>query len=223
MFRLWAFGAFCRWPLTFPERRFGSQKEIGHKALAVPSIPTATGGSFREGISVTDYSTALIAAVTAMAGWGGSVITGGFRTRELGKSHKRDDAALMRAKVDELFSELDALQNLASEQIVTAVGVLNRRDVADAKIEKLNLGRIRSLVTLYLPDLAASVAAYDEKCNELIKTLRADLQNTDMDNKTATFGHVVLAAQLTTNLCNELRGLLTEKAGEIGASIRNAK
>jgi len=168
-----------------------------------------------------DYSTAAIAAITALAGWGGSVITGSFRMRELNKAHKRDDAALMRAKVDELFSELDALQNLASEQIVTAVGVLDRRDAADAKIEKLNLGRIRSLVTLYLPDLAASVATYDEKCNELIKTLRADLQNKDMDNISASFGHVVLAGQLTTNLCNELRGLLTDKASEIGASIRN--
>ncbi len=170
-----------------------------------------------------DYSTAAIAAITALAGWGGSVITGGFRMRELKKAHKRDDATLMRAKVDELFSELDALQNLASEQIVTAVGILNRRDAADAKIEKFNLGRIRSLVTLYLPELAASVATYDEKCNELLKTLRADLQNDDMDNMSATFGHVVLAGQLTTNLCNELRGLLTEKASEIGAPIRTAK
>jgi hypothetical protein len=171
---------------------------------------------------MADYSTALIAAITAFAGWGGSVITSGFRMRELGKTHKRDDAALMRVKVDELFSELDALQNLASEQIVTAVAVLNRKDVADAKIEKLNLGRIRSLVTLYLSDLAVAITAYDEKCDELIRALRADLQNEGMDNTTATFGHVILAGQLTTNLCNELRGLLTEKASEIGASIRKA-
>lgn len=169
-----------------------------------------------------DYSTALIAAVTAMAGWGGSVITGGFRTRELRQSQTREDAALMRAKVDELFSEIDALQNLSSEQIVTAVGILDRRDAVNAKIEKLNLGRIRSLVTLYFPDLAAIVAVYDKDCNELIRKLRADLQNEGMDKMTAMYGHVVQVAQVTSNLCNELRILLTEKTSEIGATIRNA-
>lgn len=172
---------------------------------------------------MVDYSTALIAAITAMAGWGGSVIAGGFRTRELSQSQKREDAAQMREKVDKLFSELDALQNLLSEQIVTAVGILDRKDAAGAKIEKLNLGRVRSLVSLYFPDLAAMVTVYDDNCNELIRTLRADLQNEDMDKMTAMYGHVVRVGQVTSNLCNELQISLTKRAGEIGASIRDAR
>ncbi|MBY0284325.1 MAG: hypothetical protein K2W81_10220 [Sphingomonas sp.] len=171
---------------------------------------------------MVDYSTALIAAITAMAGWGGSVITGRFRTRELSQSQRRDDAALMRAKVDELFSELDALQNVSSEQIVVAISILDRKDAAGAKIEKLNLGRIRSLVSLYFPDLAAMVTVYDENCNGLIRTLRADLQNEGMDKMTAMYGHVIQASQLTSNLCNELRVSLTKSATKIGTSIRRA-
>lgn len=63
---------------------------------------------------MTDYGTVAIAAITALARWGGSVIAGGFRMRELDKSHARDDMALMRTKVDELFSELDLIQIVAS-------------------------------------------------------------------------------------------------------------
>lgn len=172
---------------------------------------------------MADYSTALIAGITALAGWGGGFITGSFRMWELGKSHQRDDAALMRSSVGELFSELDLLQNLASQQIVTAIGILDRRDATGAKIEKFNLGRIRSLVALYFPDLAAVVANYDEKCSELIMTLRADLQNEGMDKMSAMYGHVVQAGQLTTNLCEDMRRLLTKKASEISASIRGAR
>jgi hypothetical protein len=171
---------------------------------------------------MVDYGTVAIAAITALAGWGGSVIAGGFRMRELRRSHGRDDSALLRTKVEELFVELDALQAAASQQIVTAMGILDRRDPAGATVEKFNLGRIRSLVTLYFPALAAAVATYDAKCGALIKTLRADLQDPDMDKITAMYGHVVQAGQLTSNLCEELRGSLTDGAGVIGASIRGA-
>lgn len=171
---------------------------------------------------MVDHGTVAIAAITALAGWGGSVIAGGFRMRELRKAHGRDDSALMRTKVEELFVELDAIQAAASQQIVTAMGILDRRDPAGATIEKFNLGRIRSLVTLYFPNLARMVATYDAKCGELIRTLRTDLQDPDMDKITAMYGHVAQAGQLTSNLCEELRGALTDEAEAIGASIRGA-
>ena len=146
---------------------------------------------------MADYSTALIAAITVMAGWGACVIAGSFRTRELNHSQRREDAALTRAKVDELFSELDALQTLSSEQIVTAVGILERREAADSKIEKINLGRIRSLATIYFPHFAAMITVYDENCIKLLKTLRTDIKNEGIDKINAMYDHIVEAGQLT--------------------------
>lgn len=100
------------------------------------------------------------------------------------------------------------------------MGVLQRRDAAGATTEKFKLGRMRSLVALYFPELAAALATYDEECSRLARTLRADLQDAGMDKLTAMYGHIVQAGQATSNPCDELRGLLTEKAGAIGISIR---
>lgn len=100
--------------------------------------------------------------------------------------------------------------------------MLNRKEVGGKPFEKFNLGKTRALATLYFPALANALNAYDTKCDELIKQLRSDLQNKEMDNMTVMYGHVILAAQLTSNLCNEVRQLLNAEAAHVGASIRNS-
>lgn len=171
---------------------------------------------------MADWETVAIATITALAGISGSVIAGQFRIREQAKSHRRDDASLIRSKVEELFSELDAIQAASSQQMVSALEMLNRKEPIGKPFEKFNLGRTRSLATLYFPALATALQVYDTKCDELIRNLRIDLQNEDMDNTTAMFGHVILAAQLTSNLCNEIRQLLNTEADQVGASIRKS-
>ena len=171
---------------------------------------------------MADWETVAIATITALAGISGSVIAGQFRIREQAKSHRRDDASLIRSKVEDLFSELDAIQAASSQQMVAAVEMLNRKEVVGKPFEKFNLGKTRSLATLYFPALAAALNAYDTKCDELILQLRSDLQNEDMDNMTAMYGHVILAGQITSNLCNEVRQLLNAEAAQVGASIRNS-
>lgn len=171
---------------------------------------------------MVDYGTVAIATITALAGWGGGVITGGFRMQELSKTHVRDDAVLVRAKVEELFCELDAIQSVASQQIVIAMRVLDRGKATGVTIEKFNLGKVRSLVSLYFPDLSATLSEYDKKCEELVLTLRADLQNEDMNKMTAMYGHVIMAGQVTSNLIEKLRVLLADQAHKIGGPIRSA-
>ncbi len=170
---------------------------------------------------MVDWSTVLIAAISAGAGLGGSVIAGHFNLRVVTKSHRRDDVALIRAKVEELYAELDYVQNLSNVSAAGAMAAINAQAAPQEKFDTINLGKIRSIVGLYFPTCQTAIGAFDQQAAENAKTLRVDLEEKKLNPLTAGFSYLLLECQSRTRMCGELRELLDKQADVIGKSVRD--
>jgi hypothetical protein len=169
---------------------------------------------------MADWSTVVIAAITALAGMGGSIIAGRYNLRVLSKTHRRDDAAQFRHAVDALFLELDAVPEASSRQVPLALTMANGA-LPERSLEPVNLGRVRAIVTLYFPDLHNALDTLSERENAATVALRTSIQKGV--NPLVAGGQFALEQSVYVSaLCRDLRESLPEKAKEIGASVRES-
>lgn len=169
---------------------------------------------------MTDFGTVAIAAITALAGIGGSIILGHYNMKALAKTHRRDDAAHFRDKVQALFSELDAVQDASSKQIPLAMAMANGA-APEKPIEAVNLGRVRAIVTLYFPELQGALVTLSDREAAATAAIRKSIENGN--NPIVAGGQFALEQSVYVSaLCRELREALPATANVIGASVRES-
>ena len=166
---------------------------------------------------MVDWSTVLIAAISGGAGLAGSVIAGHFNLKALRMGHRNDDVVSIRAKVEELYAELDHIQELSNESAVRAMAAIKAQGVPQEKFGTINLGKIRSIVGLYFPKCQAAIDAFDQEDIEDVKALRADFKS---DPLTAGFGYMLVQCAGRSKMCHEMRKLLECEANMVGKSVR---
>lgn len=169
---------------------------------------------------MADISTVLIAAISAGAGLAGSVIAGHFNLKALGLTHKRDDVATIGAKVEELYAELDRIQDAANQFSLRAMTAIHNKETEQPKIDTINLGKVRAIVGLYFPACLAPLGEFDARAAEHGKILRTDLKEKTLSPMEAACGYVLLECTSLVRLCGDMRGLLGAEAGVVGQSVR---
>ena len=168
---------------------------------------------------MADCATVLIAAISASAGLAGSVIAGQFNLKALSKAHSKDDAVSIRIKVEELYAELDNIQDLSNVSAVKALTAINAKAAPQERFDAINLGKVRSIVGLYFPECQVAIDAFDKQDIEDVKALRADFEN---DPLTAGFSYILVQCAGRSKMCREMRDLLGKEAKAIGISVSGA-
>ena len=166
---------------------------------------------------MVDYSTVLIAAISASAGLAGSVIAGHFNLKTLSNAHRKDDEVSIRIKVEELYAELDHIQELSNVSAVRALTAINANASPQEKFDAINLGKVRSIVGLYFPTCQAAIDAFDKQDIVDVEALRANFTN---DPLTAVFSYMLVQCAGRSKMCLEMRDLLGKEAEVIGLSVR---
>lgn len=110
---------------------------------------------------MADWSTVAIAGITALAGIGGGAVTGLFAASALTRTHKRDDATLLRDQVEALFEELDTLHEVTQRNTVPALALAS--GTPEGELEGYNFGRVRAMIGLYFPGLQDQLDALKER------------------------------------------------------------
>lgn len=169
---------------------------------------------------MADYATVLIAAITAGAGLGGGLIAGRFNLKALVMSHRRDDAVSIRAKVEELYAELDHIENMSAEMSAQVMNAIGKQDAPAERFQTINLGKVRAIVALYFPACQPAFEAFDQRSTENARLLRASLEKKDRDPSFPLYEHVLLESQSRQRLCGELREFLGKEAEQLGKAIR---
>ena len=168
---------------------------------------------------MVDCATVLIAAISAGAGLAGSFIAGHFSLKALSMGHRKDDVVSLRVKVEELYAELDHIQNLSNSTMALAAPALKAHAAPQEKFDVINLGKIRSIVGLYFPSCQTAIDAFDKQEVEDAKALRAKIED---DPVTASFSFILIQCAHISKMCREMRDLLGKEAKAIGISVRGA-
>jgi hypothetical protein len=171
---------------------------------------------------MVDNSTVLIAAISAGAGLAGSVVVGHFSLRGLGLAHRREDAAAIRMKAEELYGELDRLQAQGGVVSVHALVAMQTKQGSPDQFPPLDLGKMRALAGLYFPECLPPVREYDAFVMENARALRAEIKKGDVDQLIAGFGYVAADAQAVVMMCRQVRAKLDAQVGSLGESVRNS-
>ena len=166
---------------------------------------------------MTDVWTALIAAISGAAGLGGGLIAGRFNLKAVAKTHRRDDLATLRDKFEEMYAELDRVQDLSNVTSSRALVAMNAKKMPDEKPDAINLGKIRSIVQLYFPTCQPAIDALDQREIEDVKKLRADLKDNPV---AATLMHLITQCYSISKMCRDMRELLAAQGKEVGKSVR---
>ncbi|HTN13731.1 MAG TPA: hypothetical protein VL094_02875 [Sphingomonadaceae bacterium] len=168
---------------------------------------------------MADWSTVAIAGITGLAGIGGSAIGGLFASTALAKTHKRDDARLMREQIEALYEELDAIQQTSQRNTPKAMELASGSIPAEP-LEGANLGKAAAIIALYFPDLNAPLLALRVRENAAVTALREGLQG---DSPLAAGGIFAIEQSVyLSSFCNEMREVLVAKAHSVGASVRRS-
>lgn len=170
---------------------------------------------------MVDWSTVVIAAISAGAGLAGSIIAGHFNLKGLGMSHRRDDDAMIRTKAEDLYVELDRLQEVNNVVTIRAMAAMNSKS-APEPFPVINLGKARALVGLYFPECLPALEKYDTEGHERAKSLRDDLKEQKMDVSTAMLSYALLDSQGMLQMCRDAQTLLDKQVGLIGKSARDS-
>ncbi len=169
---------------------------------------------------MADEWTALIAAISGAAGLGGGLIAGRFNLKAVAKTHRRDDLATLRDKFEEMYVQLDRVENLSNETSSSALVAMNANSMPKERLAPIDLGKIRSIVQLYFPTCQPAVDALDQRETEGVKKLRADLKDNPV---AANLMHVITQCYSISKMCRDVRELLTAQANEIGKSVRDSR
>jgi hypothetical protein len=170
---------------------------------------------------MVDYATILIAAISAGAGLGGSIIAGYLSLKAVRLSHRREDSALVRSKVEELFAELDRVQALSHILSARALKEMNAETPSQDQFEQINLGKIRSIAGMYFPECKTAIASFDAEYAKVYKEVRELFKNHPPDLMKKSYGLISLEFGFMAKMCRDIRGILERNAEIIGASILN--
>ncbi|MCC6827781.1 MAG: hypothetical protein IT550_06085 [Novosphingobium sp.] len=168
---------------------------------------------------MADVWTALIAGITGAAGLSGGFVAGKFNLKSVAKTHRRDDLAALRGKFEELYAELDHVQNLSNSLSAQIMVAMNDKKAPSQPTEPVNLGKIKSIVRLYFPTCEPAIAALEQREVEETKKLR---DGNKADPISAFLFYAMHQNASTLRMCSDVRDLLAAQAENIGRSVRDS-
>ena len=157
-----------------------------------------------------------------MAAWGGTFLQHGFGERARKRTERRDDLAVLRVKVEELFLEIDRLDNQAAKANVQYLMDIQKGVSRESPEDQISIGKIRSYVSLYFQDCTDCIAGFDERAAKNLAMLRDNLQNKEFGTQSAIVLSIAQGTQNFGILSRDIRVRLAAIATSTGASIRGA-
>lgn len=172
---------------------------------------------------MVDYATVLIAVISAGAGLGGSIIAGNFSLKSVRLMHRRDDDALVRSKVEELYAELDRVQALSNVLAARAMKEMNAEVPSGEQFEQINLGRIRAVVSMYFPNCKVVIEDFDKEKIGNDKEIRKIFEDPKADLLKQSYKWASVDFVMVGSMCRNIRERLENEAETIGLSVRGAR
>lgn len=169
---------------------------------------------------MTDWGTVAIAAISALAGVGGSAVAGRYSMKALDETHTRDDSAKLRDQVHTLFQELDAIEEINSRNVQRGT-IMVGGHAPETPLEAVNFGNVRAITSLYFPNMNPILEKFTQREIEASKALRKGLEDGGKPMVGGGLFALERAAYITA-LCSELRAELSAESAKIGASIRQS-
>lgn len=166
---------------------------------------------------MADWPTVVIALVSAGAGIGGGVLQQIFVKRARALADVRDDANLLRGKLEELFLELDRLENDSNRTTVSAIMTLNSGVAGEIK-DTIGVGRVRAHANLYFPECMGRIAEYEDRRTAAMKELADEAKAGNI--RTGTVKSLIQESENLGQLIRELRDELAIVARRIGKPTR---
>lgn len=120
--------------------------------------------------------TAIIIAALGIAGTLAATILANKNERKRHKeADRREDAATLRLKLEELYAEVERLEAVASDISLFAMRMATGVK-PDSALPSLELARVRSSINLYFPECREALAEYDRQIAEDLKTMRQQVK-----------------------------------------------
>jgi hypothetical protein len=164
---------------------------------------------------MNDLATVAIALISAGAALGGTLIQDVLRKRAQNEVNERADKELLRTKLEQIFSEIDRIENQSAKLAAQYLLDLQQGRSRDAVEDQIALGTIRSYVAVYFPSCAPCLLKFDEEKRQRMASFASLVTQPDANVKLATIEFTVDVTRGYGKLAEELRKALVLEAARL--------